>query len=294
MIPSKSSDDPKPFRRSPFTASVVAAFLLWSSVSITTGSPVQTPKLTVSTQQELAVDVELAPCKNKERLNAVKSLFIKNGANEDEIAVEKLSGVENLIVRKKGKSTETILVGAHYDKVSDGCGAIDNWTGIVALAHIFKSFKDYPIEKSMIFVAFGKEESGLEGSRALVKAIKNDDVPSYCAMVNIDSLGMGGISIIDNVSSEPLCKVAVALAKRLEINVGRASLNNADADSSSFVRKKIPAITITGIINGWEKVLHHDQDQVKRINMLGVYAGYWFAVALIVELQNLPCDAVRK
>jgi hypothetical protein len=294
MFPCKSLDDAKQSPRSPVTASVIAAFLLWSSVSTTIGSPVQTSTLTVSTQQQLAIDVELSPCKNKERLNAVKSLFIKNGATEDEIAVEKFGGVENLIVRKKGKSADTIVVGAHYDKVTDGCGAIDNWTGIVALVHIYKSFKDYPNEKSMVFIAFGKEESGLEGSRALVKAIKNADVPSYCAMVNIDRLGMGGISIIDNVSSEPMCKLAVALAKRLELKIGRASLNNADTDSSSFVRKKIPAISITGIINGWEKVLHHDQDQVKQINMLGVYLGYWFALSLVDELQQLPCDAVRK
>jgi len=294
MLPSKSLDDPKRVRRSPIAASLLAAFLLSSSVAITTGKPRQAPKFHVSTQPELAVDVALAPCKNKERLNAVKSLFIKNGAAEDEIAVEKLGSVENLIVRKKGKSAETIVVGAHYDKVSDGCGAIDNWTGIVAVAHIFKAFKDYPIEKSMIFVAFGKEESGLEGSRAMVKAFKNVEVPNYCAMVNIDSLGMGGISIIDNVSSEPMCKLAVALAKRLELKIGRASLNNADTDSSSFVRRKIPAITITGIINGWEKVLHHDQDQVKQINMLGVYVGYWFALSMVGELQDLPCDATRK
>lgn len=294
MFLSNSYCDPERIRQRLVAASVIAAFSLYPFVSITTGHPNQTTKLTVSTQQEISSDVARVPCKNSERLNAVRSLFVKNGAREDEIAVEKVSGVENLIVRKTGKSRETIVVGAHYDKAGDGCGAIDNWTGIVALVHIFRSFKNYPIDKSMIFVAFGQEEHGLSGSRAMVKAIKSEDLSSYCAMVNIDSLGMGGISIIDNLSSEPLANRAVALAKRLELNVARGSVNNADADSSSFLKRKIPAVTITGITREWEKVLHSDRDQVKRINMLGVYLGYWFALAMVGELQDQTCDVTKK
>ena len=52
------------------------------------------------------------------------------------------------------------MIGAHYDKTINGCGAIDNWTGIVALAHIYKSLKDAPLQKNVVLVAFGKEEQG--------------------------------------------------------------------------------------------------------------------------------------
>lgn len=60
----------------------------------------------------------------------------------------------------------------------------------MALAHIYKSFKDVTPEKTLIFVAFGKEEKGLLGSKAMVKTIKKEEIEQYCAMVNIDSLGM--------------------------------------------------------------------------------------------------------
>lgn len=269
-------------------------FVLLAPASIVSDYAAQTQEGVISTREEIARDLALAPCKDGERLNAAKALFLKMGGREDELNVEKLNGVENLILRKKGTSTGTIVVGAHYDKVADGCGAIDNWTGIVALAHIFRGLKDYPIEKSLVFVAFGKEENGLLGSRAMVKAIKKDEVDGYCAMVNIDSLGMGGLGVIENVSSELLIKRAVDLAKRMKLPLGRATLNNADADSSSFVSKKIPAVTITGISNGWERVLHSAADQVKRVDVPSAYAGYRFALALVAELQELPCNAGRK
>lgn len=254
----------------------------------------QNYKVVFSTKEELAEDVALAPCKDSERLNAVKALFLKMGAREDELTVEKLDGVENLVLLKKGKSPATIVIGAHYDKVAAGCGAIDNWTGIVTLAHIFKGFKDIPVEKNLVFVAFGKEEQGLLGSKAMVKAISKEEVNNYCAMVNIDSLGMTALEIMENTSSGPLTKRAVDIAKRIKAPLTPVTIAGADADSSSFVSKKIPAITISAISSEWRQVLHSDNDQVSKVNPVSLYIGYRVALALVGELHNLPCDASRK
>src|SRR5205809_7443481 len=79
-------------------------------------------------EESIKADMQLHVCKNGHRLEAVKALFRKKGASDDEIRIDALDGVENLVVEKKGKSDETIIVGAHYDKVSNGCGALDNWT----------------------------------------------------------------------------------------------------------------------------------------------------------------------
>jgi Zn-dependent M28 family amino/carboxypeptidase len=184
----------------------------------------------------------LAPCKNNERLMATRALFVKLGAREDEVSIEKEDGVENLVLRKTGKSQGNIVIGAHYDKVVDGCGAIDNWSGIVTLVHIYRSLKDVPLKKSLIFVAFGKEESGLLGSRAMVKAIKKEDVEQYCAMVNIDSLGMAAPQVPVNLSSSSLVGRVVDLAQRMKIPFNKVIIDNAMADSISFISKKIPAI----------------------------------------------------
>jgi len=254
----------------------------------------QNYKVVFSTKEQLAEDVALAPCKDSERLNAVKALFMKMGAREDELTVEELDGVENLVLRKKGKSTATIVIGAHYDKVPAGCGAIDNWSGIVTLAHIFKGFKDIPVEKDLVFVAFGKEEQGLLGSKAMVKAISKEQVNNYCAMVNIDSLGLAAAEILENTSSGSLTKRTVEIAKRIKAPLTPVTIIGADADSSSFVSKKIPAITISAISSDWRQVLHTDNDQVSKVNPVSLYIGYRVALALVGELHNLPCDASRK
>jgi hypothetical protein len=49
--------------------------------------------------------------------------------------------VTNLLVKLAEQSDETIVIGAHYDFIDDGCVAIDNWSGIVAIAHAYRTIK---------------------------------------------------------------------------------------------------------------------------------------------------------
>ena len=256
------------------------------------GKATQSNPPTISTAEEIAQDIGSVPCKDNERLIAAKALFVRLGAQTD-ISVEKLDGIENLVIRKTGKSQETIVVGAHYDKVPDGCGAIDNWSGIVALAHIYKGFKDITPEKTLIFVAFGKEEKGLLGSKAMVRTIKKEEIEHYCAMVNIDSLGMAAPQAPENLSSKLLVNRVAELAKQMKIPFSKVSING-DADSSSFIGKKIPAITISALGNGWENILHSSKDQLSVVNKVSVYVGYRLALALVADLCTLPCSVSRK
>jgi acetylornithine deacetylase/succinyl-diaminopimelate desuccinylase-like protein len=138
----------------------VALPLLFGSASLSAAQQ----GIRISTREQIKAEFDSVPCKNGERLKAVRALFEKMGAAASDIAVDKYKNVENLVIRKQGNSEEKIIVGAHYDKVADGCGAIDNWTGIVAIAHLYSSLKDVPLNKTILFVAFGKEETGLEGS----------------------------------------------------------------------------------------------------------------------------------
>ena len=90
--------------------------------------------LKLSTPEDFKVELDSVPCNNQDRLDAAKASFEKVGASTSDITVDKYKDVENLIVRKQGTSQEMIIIGGHYDKVSPGCGAIDNWTGVVTLA----------------------------------------------------------------------------------------------------------------------------------------------------------------
>lgn len=65
----------------------------------------------ISTQENIAESVKLAPCKSEERLEAVKSLFAKMGAKPEEITVEKFDKdkISNVVVTKKGKTDENFI-----------------------------------------------------------------------------------------------------------------------------------------------------------------------------------------
>ena len=247
----------------------------------------------LSTPEEIKSEFSSVPCKDGERLAAVKALFEKAGAPASAVSVEEYKGVENLVVRKQGTSAESIVIGAHYDKVSDGCGAIDNWTGIVALAHLYETIKDASRQKTIIFVAFGKEEKGLIGSRAMVDAIPKEQLAQYCAMINIDSLGLSAPQALDNASSKKLRELAAEVAKEMKMPFSHTSVGNADADSSSFVRKMIPAITIHGLNNEWSSIIHSRNDQTSKVNHVSVYLGYRLVLALVTRLDVSTCAAYR-
>lgn len=267
---------------------LIAAFI----AAIPTGA--QEPEFKVSTPEEIKEDFTNVPCEDKKRLDAVKSLFERAGIPSAEITIDKHKDVENLVWTRKGASSEKIVIGAHYDKIGDGCGALDNWTGIVTLSHLYRTLKDIPLKKTLVIVAFGKEEKGLIGSRAMANAIGKDQAAEYCAMINIDSLGLGPPQVADNMSTKKLAQFTENIAKEMKMPFGHASIEGADSDSSSFIAKNIPAVTVHGMNNDWPALLHSRNDQASKVNPISVYLGYRLTLMMVVTLDQSPCAAYKE
>ena len=289
--------------RSPHLRRVACAFSLFILAAAPAAAVVraqggeQTPpsrKAVFSTPAQIEEDLKAVPCEsNSTRQKKVRALFEKMGAPASVVTVEKLGDVENVVARKQGTGDGVIVVGAHYDKVSHGCGAVDNWTGVVTVAHMYRTLKDMPLKKTVLFVAFGREEEGLFGSRAMAKAIPKEDVAKYCAMINVDSLGLGIPQAATNISSKKMLERAAELAKRMKIPFAQANIWDGDSDSSSFIGKKIPAISIHALSPDWPKVLHTNEDRAARVNTMSVFMSYGLAVALFGEVENSDCAAFR-
>lgn len=249
----------------------------------------------VSTEEELMASVKEGVCKNADRLESVKKLFKEMGATDDNIKVEKLDNVQNVIVTMKGKTDDTVIVGAHYDKVEKGCGIIDNWTGIVLLAHLYRSVSQTAPEKTYVFVAFDREEEGLKGSAAMAKRIPKEERGKYCSMVNLDSFGMGYPLILENASSSNMVKFAKELGTELKATVNTLSLAGvADADSTSFKEKDIPAITISALSAKWADVLHSPNDKLENVLPSSVRVGYMYSLNYLVKIEGFSCDHFKK
>jgi hypothetical protein len=100
----------------------------------------------LSSVQQIAAEFTTVPCSNDDRLAAAVALFERLGAKRHEISVEDLGVAKNVVVTVPGTSahasSERIVIGAHFDKVAAGCGAFDNWTGMVAIAHMYGTVKN--------------------------------------------------------------------------------------------------------------------------------------------------------
>ena len=262
------------------------------SLIISISASGQSPK--ISTVPDIERDVKAVPCKSSERLEAVKKLFRSMGATDADIAVDDTKDTKNVVVTKKGSTGDVIVVGAHYDKLGDGCGAIDNWTGIVAIAHLYGTLRNVETSKTFKFVAFDKEEAGLIGSHNFVSGIAKADRASICSMVNIDSFGFTMPWVMENTSDAPMINVAKELWKKMNLELASAFIPGADADSTSFKRAGIPAITFVGLSQNWGDFLHTRNDQVKNINMNSVHAGYRIVLPFLAEIDKPACGAFRK
>ena len=213
------------------------------------------------------------------------------GAKPEELMSQKSGNVENLAMRRSASGTETIIIGAHYDFTGGGCGAVDNWSGIVALAHLYRTTGKLGFRKTIVFVAFDREEEGLIGSGVMARAIKKEEIPQYCAMLNIDSFGLSGPFAMSNTSSASLVRLSEQTAESLQVPFYKVSIGNADADSSSFLARGIPAVTLSGLSRDWESILHSRKDQTDKVQPVSVYLGYRLALSMWSRIDEAPCGA---
>ena len=249
----------------------------------------------IATEEAVTESVKLVPCENENRTEAVKKLFEKLGAKPDEITLEKFNKDKNtnIVLKKKGKTDETIVVGAHYDKVDVGCGVVDNWTGVAILAHIWKTFSQMDTQKSYVFVAFDREEQGLQGSETMAKAIPKEKRAQYCSMVNFDSFGTGAPMALGNASSSKMLALAKKLGEDNKFKFVSLEVPGANSDSSSFKSRDIPAITMSGLDGNWMNYMHSKNDQLSIVNMKSVYYSYRFGLVYLSKLDAAGCADYR-
>ena len=240
--------------------------------------------------EEIKNQVSQAGCENSGRFFDVKKLFAEVGAGESDIAVETYDGVENIVLTLNGKSDDTVYVGAHYDKTTLGCGVIDNWTGVVIVANLYRSFKEKHNEKTYKFVAFGKEERGLVGSKAMITKMSEGEKKNSCAMVNFDSFGFTDTWAPESISDKKLIDLAREVAKQRSAEFEMKGLKGASSDSKSFLDAGIPAITLSGLNNNWKTYLHRDKDILSNVQINKVYENYLFSIDYLKKIDSKSCS----
>lgn len=154
----------------------------------------------------------------------------------------------NVIAELPGTSDEVVVVGAHFDSVWRGNGAIDNATGVEGLLRVAGRLRGREVPRTVVFVAFAAEEIGLVGARRFVAdARERGELGRIVGMVNLDCIGHGD-------KLELLCAPA-ALLERAEREARSLGLydryevvtelgQEAGTDHLPFVQAGIPALSI--------------------------------------------------
>lgn len=129
----------------------------------------------------------------------------------------------NVVAFKPGKSEKVLVVGAHYDSVAAGKGSDDNASGVAVMLEAAEVLKKIPTPYSILFVAFGAEEVGLQGSNYFVSQMSAEDIQNTVGMINLDSLAVGDYMYVHGSPGEEgfLRDQALAIAdkKKLDLRI---------------------------------------------------------------------------
>ncbi len=154
----------------------------------------------------------------------------------------------NVVGAMAGRSTEAIVLGAHFDSVWRSPGAIDNASGIEGVRRIVERLRDTDWTRSVVVCSFGAEELGLLGASHFVSQARlTDELTRIVGMVNLDCIARGPkLEII--AATEELRELAKTVAQplisdeRYPVNIGP---NLPGSDHWPFSQADIPTIAIT-------------------------------------------------
>jgi hypothetical protein len=215
--------------------------------------------------------------KNDERETVVKQLFKESGCKDDQLSeqIVRAKLPPNVICILPGETDGVILVGAHTDKVDEGDGVVDNWSGASLLPSLLYSVGGQKRRHTFIFVGFTGEEKGLLGSDFYVRHLSLVQRSKIEGMINFDTLGLGPTEVWASHADAPLLNALARIASAMKLPI---SVMNVDgigtADSESFADFKIPRVTIHSLTQKTLPILHSSRDRIDAIRMDDYYNTY--------------------
>jgi Zn-dependent M28 family amino/carboxypeptidase len=233
--------------------------------------------------------LELVSKKLPERRATLEKLFTDAGC---EVATQPVRGSRepNLSCTLKGTDPDTgvILVGGHFDLITAGMGAIDDWSGSVMLPSLYESLKSVPRRHDFVFVAFAAEEAGLVGSREYVNKLSPPQRKAIHAMVNLECLGLEEPKVWGSRADPKLLESYARVISALHIPPAVVNVEKVgDDDAHSFHDAGIPTLTIHSITPQTFPLLHSSKDKVSAIKPEAYYTTYKMVATLLAYLDSL-------
>ncbi len=246
---------------------------------------------------------------NREREAVLRELFTEAGCGPGtlrEIPV-KHEKAPNVLCILPGSTDSLIVVGAHFDHVSEGDGVVDNWSGASLLPSLLQSTAIEPRKHTYIFIGFTGEEDGLVGSEAYAESLTKEERAKIKAMVDIDSIGLSFTRVWVTRSDKNLTMELARMSQLLKLSVAEEDADQLvgsaapppplrpgrmprvrrgpAADSFSFESYKIPVLMIHSLTRETLPVLHSSKDTLSAIHLDDYYDTYKLLVGYLADLD---------
>lgn len=244
----------------------------------------------VPTDEDLHKTVVLSPLTNPERERVVAELFKSAGAKPEEIRTQDTGrGTHNIFVVKKGRTDRVIVVGGHHDKVREGAGTIDNWTGATMVVNLYQAIRELDTDATYVFIAFSREEEGLVGSDKYVASLTREQLKKIDVMVNLDTLGVDGTFSWKNGSDKVLLARLMDVSRRTGKDLKELVLDGGDSDHTSFRRAGVLGVMLFGasleVI--WD-IIHSANDTIAAFSLPHYANAYRLTLEYLKDLDAKP------
>ncbi|SRR6266700_3260841 len=228
---------------------------------------------------------------NKQREATLKQMFAEAGCDDQHISEQPVKGskLPNVICVLPGSSDKVIIVGAHFDHVSEGDGVVDNWSGASLLPSLYEAMKNEPRKHSYIFIGFTDEEVGEVGSHFYAGQMTKEQVAATEAMVNMDTLGLAPTEFWASHSDPRLAQALMYLAKQMNMSATAMNVEQVGStDSVQFSARKIPSITVHSLTQeSWNaRILHTSKDKLSAMRLGEYYETYRLMAAYLALLDQ--------
>jgi aminopeptidase YwaD len=176
---------------------------------------------------------------------------------------------QNVIGTLEGTDSEqgVVYLGAHYDSVSAGPGANDDASGVGAMLEAARvlSSNEYRTKVTLKFIAFGAEETGLDGSEYYVMENEDEAINQGLGMINLDMIAVGDTLLIGNIGSAGSALVDYTRDKAEAMEIAWQPFTaEARSDHAPFETVGVPTVFLHQSPDPW---MHTAEDTLDKIDV---------------------------
>jgi Zn-dependent M28 family amino/carboxypeptidase len=233
------------------------------------------------------------PQSNQLRLAQLKRAFEDvecTGANLHEQSTPQGS---TLLCTLPGKSTDTLLVAAHYRRVGEGMSAIDDWSGSIMLPLLYRALTAAPRQQTYIFAAL----SGDEAAKVFLASLTSAQRRSIKAIIALDALGLGPMRFYIHLSETVPTPAENSLRVQLFEAADNQGLKPPESsipgswfhidDTKEFRYHGIPAILMHSVDGSKRHVPGSRDDNPEAIDANAYFASYMTLCYYLVGLDQV-------